>query len=498
MGSRRLVLGSLLLAAACATYGTDNDSTPTSRGAALFQRHCAVCHGTDGAADTKVAQLLRPRPAAFDSGLFKLVSTSNGVPTQEDLVAMLRRGMPGSTMMSFGWMADDDLRALADEVRRLAIAGRAATITETATLGGQGLEPGEALTIAGEQLTPGARVATGVDGPIDVAEPQAGRRLYERHCANCHGPDGRGLTETADWTTDGTWLWPRDFTSGYLRGSGSHEALATRIRAGMPGAHMPPAALSAPETQALVAYVASLIPDAARDRHAQWRRTLRVPRIDALPEDGDRDGFAALESVRLPLAPLRWRPDAVSEVHLRIAHDGTDLLWQLEWDDPTRDDRPRVGAPMGDGVAVQFAMSDDQPLFAMGSEGRPVNVWRWHAFDPKETAGLVDLIANAAHSGLDVAAPTRPDPRVESLRLGGIGSAATETTSGLPLTATTRWFDGRWTATFRRPIAARSEREVDLAQNRRVLFALAVWDGSIDAHAGSKAITTWHVLELQR
>ena len=39
---------------------------------------------------------------------------------------------------------------------------------------------------------------------------------------------------------------------------------------------------------------------------------------------------------------------------------------------------------------------------------------------------------------------------------------------------------------------------VDLRSLDRVLFALAVWDGSIDNHAGSKAITTWHSLQLLR
>ncbi|MFN9332810.1 MAG: c-type cytochrome, partial [Planctomycetota bacterium] len=93
------------------------------RGAALFDRHCAVCHCRMGDADTSVAAMLLPRPAAFRDGLFKLVSTDNGVPSEDDLVRMLRRGMPGSTMFAFDWLPEADLRGLARHVLHLAIDG---------------------------------------------------------------------------------------------------------------------------------------------------------------------------------------------------------------------------------------------------------------------------------------------------------------------------------------------------------------------------------------
>lgn len=487
--------------AAFATCATQHDPSPPNatadRGAELFARHCAVCHGDAGDADTLVAELLLPRPTAFREGLFKLASTANGVPTEDDLVATLRRGMPGSTMMAWGWLPDSDLRALAREVQRLAVRGRAASIERTAAIGRQPMLHAQALAMAEQQLAPGPVVETGVPGPITDANLAEGERLYRLHCASCHGTDGRGLPQTGGWASGTAWLWPRDFTAGYLRGSAAHRDLAFRIRAGMPGAHMPPTRLTTAETTALVGYVAGLIPETAADHHVQWRRTVRVPRLAALPADDDDAAAARIEAIRLPLAPLWWRPEAVSEVWLRAAHDGETLWWQLEWTDATRDDRPQPGRAMGDGAAVQFAFTADAPLFAMGSTGVPVNVWRWHAFDPKETAGLVDLLGGA-HSGLDVTpAALRPQPRSESLQLGGVGTAAAATGSGLPLGVATRWRDARWTATFRRPLKARSEREVDLTGPGPVLFALAIWNGSIDHHAGSKAITTWHALELE-
>jgi len=506
MGSIRVAVGLfLLLLGACSTGDAaaeqrrrDRADIKQTRGMELFARHCAACHGTSGNADTFVAKLLRPQPAAFKHGLFKLASTDNGVPTTADLVATLRRGMPGSVMMSWDWLPEQDLQDLAREVQRLAIAGRAKDIARTSAIGGKPMTDEAATALAEQQLRAGATVEVGEPAIGGDRVLAAGQELFQRHCATCHGKDGKGLPAARSLPTDGTWLWPRDFTSGYLRGGATARDLTLRIRAGMPGAHMPPTVLSSPETQALVAFVRSLIPEHAHGHHVQWQRTFKVAKLDALPEVDDEVAINKLEAVRLPLAPLWWREGACDEVWLRIAHDGKDLLWQLQWQDKTRDDRVRPSAPMGDGAAVQFATTNDPPLFAMGTAAEPVNVWRWHAFDPKETAGMADLFGGT-HQGLDVATGAlQPRPRSESVQLGGVGSASDVTSNGLPITTATKWQDGRWTVTFRRSLKARSDREVDLAERDTVRFAVAAWDGSIDRHAGSKAITTWHVLKLER
>jgi len=464
------------------------------RGARLYAKHCAACHGATGDADTEITSLMLPRPTAFRDGLFKLASTDNGIPTEEDLVRTLRRGMPGSTMMSFGHLPEEDLHLLAKQVMRLAVRGRAESIRSAAALGGRTFDEQALLAQAESQLRPGATVAIGERPTFDDATIEAGRALYHRHCASCHGPDGRGMPQMRSWPTDGTWLWPRDLTEGYLRGSADWRELSYRVLAGMPAAHMPPTPLSRDETTSLVAFLQGLIPEEARDDHVQWQRNLRVPRVDALPADSE---VAKLEAVRLPVTPLWWRADAVDEVLLRTAHDGETLLWSLSWLDESRDDRALPGRAMGDGAAVQFVASDDPPLFAMGTAAQPVNIWRWHAFDPKETAGRTDLLADPTHRTLDVPGSAPPHARSESLQLHGAASAGAATTSGLPITTSTSWQDGRWTVTFRRSLGARGAREVDLSNGDALRFAVAIWDGRIDPHAGSKAISTWHALTLE-
>lgn len=511
MSARRFLV--LLPAAALVfLFATCQDAPPSrqqaesivDRGASLFARHCTVCHGSDGSADTLVGSLLVPRPTAFADGMFKLVGTQNGMPSDDDLVATLRRGMPGSTMMAFDWLPNDDLLALAQHVRALGVRGRATAIARTAQAIGRPVTAEQAHAEAERALAPGAPIATPEPNVVDAATLGTGEALFGKHCAGCHGQDGRGLPGSDAWPTDGVRLWPRDFTAGYLRGGASVRELALRIRAGMPGAHMPPTPLAEGELLALATYVQRLVPEAARSHHVQWRRTLRVGKLATLPpvagnDDDIERAFAAIETVRLPLVPLRWRADAASEVLLQAAHDGTSLLLRLSWLDDRADTRPRSGQAMGDGAAVQFANGIDAPLFAMGSPDRPVAIWRWHAFDPKSTAGALDLRTPLPHGGLDVA-PQSPDGAgtAEELVVAGVTTIGGEAGNGLPLAAVPKWHDGRWTLTFRRSLAARERGELPFVVGEPLLFALAVWDGRRDANPASKAISTWHVLELQR
>jgi mono/diheme cytochrome c family protein len=419
------------------------------------------------------------------------------VPSEDDLVATLRRGMPGSTMMSWAWLPEADLHELAREVRRLAIRGLAASLLRTAAVARQQLEPQQAMAQAEREFVPGPEVALGA-GALD-GDREVGQVVFLRHCASCHGEDGRGLRATGAWpAVESPWL-SRDLTRSGLRGGSSARDLAMRIRAGMPGAGMPPTPLSDGETGALVAHLQRLLPPTDAERHVQLRRTLRVPRVPRLPADENAQPLAGLEPVRLPVVPLRWRPDAVDEVSVRAGHDGEDLVLRLDWADASRDDRVQLDRAIGDGAAVQFTRESDPPLFAMGTASQPVNVWRWRSYGPKETAGMLDLLDWPRHVGLDVpGADWRPAPRSESVEFHGIASARSEIDSGLPLHVRTHWEAGRWTVTFRRALRPRSDHEVDFERAGTVLFALAVWDSHIDAHAGSKVITTWHTLELER
>lgn len=499
-----LMAGAFLAAMLLAPCSCHSAGQPQAkaRGEALFERQCAGCHGARGDGDSPVANLLFPRPRAFRDGVFKLVSSDNGVPTDEDLVAMLRRGMPGSSMPAYDWLGEEDLALLAAHVRRLAQDGMAAQLQLRAAALGVAVSADEVRDEAARRLRPGHGVAVpaAAAAPTEASRAQ-GQLVYQRHCAACHGQDGTGRTPDPDWAGASEAVWARDFTAGFLRGSGDRSSLLRRALAGIPGAGMPPCDLSDVEANALGDYLQALVADGSDGHHVQWRRTLRAPRLAELPVHPEDIAWSDVEAVRIPLAPLWWRKDAVFEVWVRVAHDGERLACWLSWPDATRDDRASEGAFQGDGAAVQWTVDQEPPLFAMGgSEG--VEIWHWKAFRPADVAGGLDLLSRLGRTGadasLDLPGVLSPSRRGETLSVHGPFGMTQERGLGRAIATVPVFRDGRWTVTMTRGLQAQRGGEVSLQPGQRALLAFAVWDGSIDPHAGSKSVSTWHWVQLLR
>ena len=494
-----LFVACVAVVASCATRASDDREEP--RGHALFSRHCSACHGERGDGDTPVKPLLFPRPRAFRDGVFKLASSQNGVPTELDLVATLRRGLPGSSMPSYGWMSGDDLAALAQRVRSLAVDGMRERIQLRAASLGIVATDEQAQREAERRMQPGEKVVVPPPMQDTEANRAQGEALYRRHCAACHGEDGKGRTPEIAWAGAAEMQWPRDFTAGFLRGDATRDAIAHRIRAGIPGAGMPPTDLSDVETALLVDHVKSRIVDGSEGKHVQWRRTFRAVRVADIPNDPDDLTWTDVESVRIPLAPLWWRKEAVFEVRVRAVHDDHRLVFQLQWDDATCDDRAMLGSPQGDGAALQLTSEAEPPMFAMGgSEG--VEIWHWKSFRSDEVAGGLDLLSRVGHDATDapwvIPGVTQPMRTGEALPVHGPIGMTTSRGLGRPIVATPRWRDGVWTLVLSRGLRARKTDELAIEPTQKMFVAFAVWDGSIDLHAASKSVSTWHALELAR
>src|SRR5207249_978221 len=72
-------------------------------------------------------------------------------------------------------------------------------------------------------------------------------------------------------------------------------------------------------------------------------------------------------------------PDpTIKSLTVRSLHNGKELAFLLEWQDPTKNDRLTPGT-FRDGVAISFPLGDAPAFFCMGQLDHYLNIWHWKA-----------------------------------------------------------------------------------------------------------------------
>ena len=250
------------------------DNTPrasvTNTGQSLYERHCAGCHGQDGAGDGPGVRYVYPLPRNLRHGRYNLVSNSSRIASREDISRVLREGMPGTAMKPFRDVLEKtELQAIVDEVLRLRREGTQEVYLERCRTADETPDEDEARTFV-EQRTasnpPPAVPEFGTGGRAAVAR---GRQLFrQQECPSCHGNEGTGSANLTLKDQAGASLRPRDLVREPFKGGHDDEAIHHRIRFGFPGGPMPEhPSLTDEELVDLVAYVQSL----AREPKRQLR-----------------------------------------------------------------------------------------------------------------------------------------------------------------------------------------------------------------------------------
>ena len=247
---------------------TETNTVVELDGSKLFAQHCASCHGSRG--DGKGVAVLEPSARYFGKEKYKLASTVNGIPTDDDLMRIIRHGIPGSAMPGFAdsTINDEQCLAIISQVRSMTRRGIFEQLYAKALKdyddGGDDPNPAqisqkvEALAKPGDPLN--------VPNQFHSSNPEGlanGRKIYLTSCAGCHGPEGRGdgpqVKEMKN--ENGTPNRPRDLTAGLFKGGGEPAKLYTRIRLAIPGTPIPATpATTVPDKDVndLINYVLSL------------------------------------------------------------------------------------------------------------------------------------------------------------------------------------------------------------------------------------------------
>jgi mono/diheme cytochrome c family protein len=422
-------------------------------------------------------------------------------------------------MPAWGWLPEPALDDLARYVGHLTRRGLAQRALERARLEGRELSDAEAHAQAAAMFTPGRAVVVPRPQAAMGAVYELGRSSYARHCAACHGADGRGAQIGPEVNPDGSPNWARDFTAGFLKGGGSHRALATRIVAGMPGTTMSSfAALPQDELAALTTYVSSLVPIEADCWLVHDHKPLNVARVGAGAPlasccDATDERWAAASEIDVVLAPLSWRNDAPFAAKLAALHDGESIVFRVRWRDASRDEGSLELDEARDAAALAFSNESAPPLFGMGSRAHPVNLWHWQALRLIDRAGVLDLVEATPHvpaSPLfgEARADARPhylpapsDPpsggELDELAAESFAALRDLDAGGKAVRAAARWAGGEWAVVFERRLAPRNSAEADLRPGRPALVALAIWDGTGGDRGGQKSFSIWQQLAVE-
>jgi DMSO reductase family type II enzyme heme b subunit len=481
---------------------------------ALYERECAVCHGTTGQGDGPAAYLLSPKPRDFTKGLFKVRSTPSGqLPTDADLLAVLERGMPGSAMPSFAHLTSDEKQQLLSVVK--------------------------SFSPAFAQRQPQAGIVPPPPPTATAATLARGKDVFaQMQCASCHGESGRGdgpssLALLDDW---GNPIRPNDFTRGIYKGGSRDEDIYLRFRTGMTGTPMPAyeGLLKDEDIYAVVQYVKSLAGNAPETTQPTRENLTAMKVAGVVPEDPLSPAWSSAPTSTLPLMILFQRAEVTRNVDVKAVHNGNEVAIRLEWDDSQPNAEAIRSQDFSDGGAVQFALGENLSLttLAMGATKTPVNLWYWKASRQMDILAYQDVegtYPNIAPDGYllsrawkrqddwrqehaipaakdydktfltgfgagnPVSNPTRTVP-MEDLNAEGFGTLTTQEAKAQNVRGAGVWQNGRWNVVFVRPMGSPDKNDAKFIAGKTVPVAFAVWDGGKGDRNGQKSVTNWNLL----
>ncbi|HEX2688532.1 MAG TPA: c-type cytochrome [Kofleriaceae bacterium] len=216
------------------------DETMRARGAELFTKHCATCHGLTGDGSGPTARELAHPPANLTTGTYELRTTEHeALPADIDMFRTITRGVHGTGMPPWFALPERDRWALAAHLK---------------TLSRQFQE---------DEAPPAIVVSTPTVTPERIAR---GQQLYgTAGCASCHGKDGRGdgpAASSLTYQSSGLRASPRDFRIGRFHRGTRLADLYLTIVTGLDGTPMASFAkvLLPDELWDAAMYVHSLVP----------------------------------------------------------------------------------------------------------------------------------------------------------------------------------------------------------------------------------------------
>jgi mono/diheme cytochrome c family protein len=475
-------------------------------GKKLYLKYCAQCHGEKGDGEGYAAPHLRPRPRNFTTGKFKIRTTPTGaLPTHQDLINIIRRGMPYTSMPAWPNFTAQEVSDIAHFITT---------------------------------FSPDFSSAENVPKPIQLPSAprstkesvELGKKLYtDNGCVRCHGNLGRADGPSAPTLTDdwGHPIRPADLAQSWtFRGGSSREDIFRTMTTGLNGTPMPSFAdaLTAEQRWAITDFIESL----SGTGGPGYSNLIIAKHVqDPIDLAKGAASFASAPVARFPIVgqimePGRaFHPPATS-VNVQAIYDAESIALLVRWHDmsaeksgkngpslpvPLTEEEEPAAAPGGGatpGGANPFADQEVAPA-------KPQDPFA----EPSAPAAAASEFSDAVSIQIPTQVPTgarkpyfifgdtqnsvdlwffdlaHPEP----LQFTGRGSGDIAANNTGDVTGAATYDQGEWSVIFKRPL--RPSAGAPFSSGQFMPIAFSVWDGFSRERGNRRGLTLWNSIYVE-
>jgi mono/diheme cytochrome c family protein len=469
----------------------------------LYLKNCAQCHGEKGDGAGYATPHLLPRPRDFTTGKFKVRTTPNGaLPIHQDLVNIIRIGMPHTSMPAWPNLTDQEVSDLAYYIKTFS-----ANFADPANVP-QPVSFPSAPSVTNESI-------------------ELGKKLYtDTGCIKCHGNLGRADGPSAPTLTDelNHPIRAADLTQPWtFRGGSSREDIFRTMSTGFNGTPMPSFtdSLTPEQRWAITDFIVSL---SGTSEPGYTNLVVAKPVPDPIEVAKGAAIFQSAPVARFPILgqitePGRsFHPPATS-LTVQAIYDAESIALLVRWHDMGADKtgkngpslvvpleeeeaapggaKPAGDDPFGDAVAAAPQPAADPFADAAATAAPPSEFSDAVAIQipAQVTTGARKpyFIFGDAQSPVDLwfFDLARPEP----LQFTGRGSADVAANDTGDITGVASYDQGEWSVVFKRPLRPNSG--APFSPGGFMPVAFSVWDGFSRERGNRRGLTVWQSVYLE-